>query len=237
MPDARKFSRARHRIKLVHRDVVEERLRRTIRDVLREEDPTAMPGAVDVIAHLAAVIASQLTSQPQSNQRSIKALGEEVVDYGAAFVEEIVREAKKDIRSRIKKVVAAAPPAAGDLPLADDWAGPVAGPTMIERHFGIPRSTLYRWQKRNEVVWLNTRTSRKPVFPLRQFVDGRPAEGIAEVVQAFGDARKAWRWLVEPGPSGAAAQRLEQLLAGDSHGIQDALRSIHERRLGEVSKV
>ncbi|MDR7222244.1 antitoxin Xre/MbcA/ParS toxin-binding domain-containing protein [Aminobacter aminovorans] len=79
----------------------------------------------------------------------------------------------------------------------DSWAGPAAGPTFLEKNFGIARSTLHRWQKRNEVIALRS-GGRKHVFPLAQFVDGRPAQGLAEVQAAFGHGRIAWRWLIEP---------------------------------------
>lgn len=225
MPDARKFSRERHRIKLNRREAIELKLRSMISDMLREEDPTAVPGAVDVIAELTAAIASQLLSQTQSSQRSLKTLTGDIADYGTEFVEQIVRESKRDIRSRIKKTTVAAPPTENGLVLADEWAGPVAGPTMIERHFGIPRSTLYRWQKRKEVVWLNTRTSRKPVFPLRQFVDGHPVNGIPEIVQAFGDPRAAWQWLLKPNTLFNQATPLEKLIEGDATGVVEALQT------------
>lgn len=224
MSDARKFSRERHRIKLNRREAIESKLRLMIRDVLREEDPTAVPGAVDAIAELTAVIASQLVSQTQSVQRSLKTLVD-IQDYGTEFVEQIVREARQDVRSQIKKIAVAAPPPEDGMILADDWAGPVAGPTMIERHFGIPRSTLYRWQKRKEVVWLNTRSSKKPVFPLRQFVDGRPLDGIAEIVQSWGDPRAAWQWLVKPNAHFKEATPLEKLLEGEAARVVEALNS------------
>lgn len=220
MPDERKFSRQRHRIKLESREGVEKKLYSSIRALLREADPSAVPGAVDVIAELSAVIASQLLSQTQTNHRSLKTLKDDIADYGTDFVEQIIQEAKKDARSRINRIAVAAPEEEG-LPLADDWAGPVAGPTLIETHFGIPRSTLYRWQKRHEVVWLNTRTSSKPVFPLRQFVDGRPARGIPEIVQSFDDPRSAWQWLVTPNTYYEGAQPLERLLGGDVENVID----------------
>jgi hypothetical protein len=222
MADARKFSRARHRIKINRREAIESTLRATIHKVLREEDPTSSPGAVEVIAELTAVIASQLLAQTQSTHRSLKTLEDDIVEYGIEFVEQIVRESRKDARARIKKISAAAPPIEVGLIVADDWAGPVAGPTMIERYFGIPRSTLYRWQKRNEVVWLNTRTSKKPVFPLRQFVDGRPENGIAEIVQSFGDPRAAWLWLLRPNYLTDGCAPLEKLLKGDKEVVLDA---------------
>lgn len=224
MADARKFSRERHRIKLNRREEVESTLRSSINDILREEDPTAPPGAVDTIAALTASIASQLLAQPQSTQRALKTLGDDIHDYAAEFVEQMVRESKKDVHARIKRVTRSVSPPQEDLQLADDWAGPVAGPTVIERHYGIPRSTLHRWQKRSEVVWLNIRTSRKPVFPLRQFVDGRPADGIGDIVQAFGDPRAAWLWLITANPALDDTTPLERLLEQDRDGVFEALK-------------
>jgi hypothetical protein len=78
-----------------------------------------------------------------------------------------------------------------------NWAGPVAGPTFLERTFGISRSSLNRWQRRNYVVALRS-GGRKHVFPLAQFVDGRPAAGIADVLDLFSSQRLAWLWLSRP---------------------------------------
>ena len=77
------------------------------------------------------------------------------------------------------------------LQLPDDWAGPVAGPTLLERRYGLARSTLFRWMKRGEVISIRT-SGNRPVFPLKQFVDGRPADGIPEVISIFGDSKRAW---------------------------------------------
>ncbi|WP_027163608.1 hypothetical protein [Mesorhizobium sp. WSM1293] len=80
-----------------------------------------------------------------------------------------------------------------------EWAGPVAGSTHIERRFGIPRSTLHWWQRHNDVVAFR-RGSRKHVFPLAQFIDGRPVHGIREVLSSISDPRLAWLWLISPSP-------------------------------------
>lgn len=78
--------------------------------------------------------------------------------------------------------------------VVEDWAGPVAGPTFLQETFAIPRSTLYRWQLRNEVIGLR-KGGRKFVFPLEQFVDGRPAPGIRQVFTIIGHPRLTWFWL------------------------------------------
>ncbi|QND60454.1 hypothetical protein [Mesorhizobium huakuii] len=80
-----------------------------------------------------------------------------------------------------------------------DWAGQVAGSTYLEEHFGIPRSTLNWWQRHNDVVGLR-KGSRKHVFPLAQFIDGRPVPGIRQVLSLFSSSRLAWLWLVSPLP-------------------------------------
>jgi hypothetical protein len=80
-----------------------------------------------------------------------------------------------------------------------DWAGQVAGPTYLEKRFGIPRSTLHWWQRQNDVVALR-KGARKHVFPLAQFIDGRPAPGIRQVLASISNPRLAWFWLIRPSP-------------------------------------
>ena len=81
----------------------------------------------------------------------------------------------------------------------EEWAGSVAGPVELERDYGIRRSTLHNWQRRGAVVGL-LKGERKHVFPLEQFVDGRPVEGISNVLSVVGHQRRAWLWLVQPSP-------------------------------------
>ncbi|WP_348631167.1 hypothetical protein [Mesorhizobium sp. WSM3224] len=83
--------------------------------------------------------------------------------------------------------------------LIEDWAGEVAGSTHLEEKLRIPRSTLHRWQRRGEVVALR-KGGRKHVFPLAQFVDGRPVPGISDVLAAITSQRLAWFWLSRPSP-------------------------------------
>jgi hypothetical protein len=82
----------------------------------------------------------------------------------------------------------------------EDWAGPVAGPSEIERTYGTRRSTLHDWHKRGAVIGL-LKGERKHVFPLAQFVDGRPVEGMSEVTRVIGNPRVAWQWLTQAKPS------------------------------------
>lgn len=84
-----------------------------------------------------------------------------------------------------------------DITPASDWAGPVAGPTLLEEEYGISRSTLHRWQKRGEAIAFRT-GGRKHVFPLLQFVDGRPVPAIDTLLRLIGSPRDTWLWLIQP---------------------------------------
>jgi hypothetical protein len=95
----------------------------------------------------------------------------------------------------------------------EDWAGPVAGPSELERLFSIKRSTLHDWQQRGAVVGL-LKGERKHVFPLEQFVDGRPVPGMARVTQTIANPRVAWQWLVRSHPTGDRSAPLARLKAG-----------------------
>jgi hypothetical protein len=95
----------------------------------------------------------------------------------------------------------------------EDWAGPLAGPTELERRFGVARSTLHTWQRQGAVVGLLVGV-RKHAFPVEQFVDGRPVAGLGPVVEAVGEPRMAWLWLREPNPELGGASPLERLKAG-----------------------
>ncbi|ESY29619.1 hypothetical protein NKK48_01045 [Mesorhizobium sp. C386A] len=94
-----------------------------------------------------------------------------------------------------------------------EWAGPVAGSTHLERHFGIPRSTLHWWQRHNDVVAFR-RGSRKHVFPLAQFIDGSPMPGIRQVLSSISDPRLAWLWLISPSPLLKGRVPIEMLREG-----------------------
>lgn len=106
----------------------------------------------------------------------------------------------------------------------EDWAGPLAGPTELERDFGIARSTLHTWQKQDAVIGLLVGV-RKHAFPTEQFVDGRPVTGLAAIVAAIGDPRAAWLWLREPNPGFADVTPLTRLKAGATDKVVEMARS------------
>ncbi|MGV1963758.1 hypothetical protein FY133_26600 (plasmid) [Agrobacterium tumefaciens] len=102
----------------------------------------------------------------------------------------------------------------------EDWAGPVAGPGDIEKKFGTKRSTLHDWHKRGAVVGL-LKGERKHVFPLAQFVDGRPVEGLPQVTRIIRNPRVAWQWLIQSKPS-IGGTPLDNLKKGNLDEVLDA---------------
>ena len=106
----------------------------------------------------------------------------------------------------------------------EDWAGPLAGPTELERDFGVARSTLHTWQKQGAVIGLLVGV-RKHAFPTEQFVDGRPVTGLAAIVAAIRDPRAAWLWLREPNPGFAGVTPLTRLKAGATDKVVEMARS------------
>jgi len=106
----------------------------------------------------------------------------------------------------------------------EDWAGPLAGPTELERDFSIARSTLHNWQKQGAVIGLLVGV-RKHAFPTEQFVDGRPVSGLSPVVAAIGEPRTAWLWLRQPNPELGGIAPLARLKAGATEKVVEVARS------------
>lgn len=104
------------------------------------------------------------------------------------------------------------------------WAGPLAGPTELEREHGVARSTLHTWQKQGAVIGLLVGV-RKHAFPVEQFIDGRPVAGLARVLETIGDPRIAWLWLRQPNPGLAGASPLARLQAGAVDSVIEVAQS------------
>lgn len=104
------------------------------------------------------------------------------------------------------------------------WAGPVAGPTELERDHGVARSTLHAWQKQGAVIGLLVGV-RKHAFPVEQFIDGRPVAGLAAVLEVIGDPRTAWLWLREPNPGLGGVSPLARLKSGAVDSVIEVARS------------
>ncbi|MGX7876471.1 MbcA/ParS/Xre antitoxin family protein [Mesorhizobium sp. ORM6] len=160
------------------------------------------------VGKIAGSIASAVTLLSPKHQRAIDAIHADLPGLASKFVRALAAEAAR--RSEAGTAGATSPPTvfladetspsqSDDLEsmLIEDWAGRVAGSTYLEENLRIARSTLHRWQRRNDVIALR-KGGRKHVFPLAQFVDGRPVAGISNVLELIGNPRLAWLWLTRP---------------------------------------
>lgn len=183
-----------------------------VSEALTRQSGLAKAAAANTAQIVAAVAAAVVALSP-AQQKRLKSKSAAVADMIAAFarddapIERIVIPEPTEIERRKgsgfgelididegrRRLAAYATKA----PL-EEWAGPVAGSSALHER-GIARSTLHDWQKRGQVIALLA-GARKHVFPLEQFVDGRPLEGIAQIVAIAPSPRSAWLWSVQPSP-------------------------------------
>ncbi|WP_242187210.1 antitoxin Xre/MbcA/ParS toxin-binding domain-containing protein [Sphingomonas sp. CARO-RG-8B-R24-01] len=181
-----------------------------VRAALQQHNPGAPAGNVRTMAKIIAVVSDVLAELPDakrrklvnakgelrealiqatrgarrsSTRRYVEEAGKVETSQGSGLGERVSLE---EGRVRLDRYATAKP--------LDSWAGPVAGAGEIEEQLGIPRSTLSNWQQRGVVIGL-LRGERKLAYPLEQFVDARPLEGISDVLKVAPDARSAWLWL------------------------------------------
>ncbi|MER9300107.1 MbcA/ParS/Xre antitoxin family protein [Mesorhizobium sp. M0621] len=162
------------------------------------------------VGKIAGSIASAVTLLSPKHQRAIDAIHADLPGLASKFVRALAAEAARRSEAGIAgatnptiillaNVEPPSLPKSDDLEsmLIEDWAGRVAGSTYLEENLRIARSTLHRWQRRGEVIALR-KGGRKHVFPLAQFVDGRPVAGIPGVLSQISNPRLAWLWLTRP---------------------------------------
>jgi len=174
---------------------------------LAHYDEAINQSTVVSVGKIAGSIASAVTLLSPKHQRAIDAIHADLPGLASKFVRALAAEAARRSEAGAMDMpmvlpadeTLAAPPRSDDLEsmLIEDWAGRVAGSTYLEENLRIARSTLHRWQRRGDVIALR-KGGRKHVFPLAQFVDGRPVAGIRDVQALISNPRLAWLWLTRP---------------------------------------
>ncbi|MER9755985.1 hypothetical protein NKJ46_21435 [Mesorhizobium sp. M0166] len=189
-----------------------------IERVLARQGKVTNSDAVVAAGRIAGAVAAAVALLAPTDIRAIDTMQERLPGMASRFVRILAAEAaERSARTRLSSAHRAQgtdvqPVGSGDLDAmrVEDWAGRVAGSTFLQQNLGISRSTLHRWQRSGTVVALRT-GGRKHVFPLAQFVDGRPAPGIKEVLSAMPEPRHAWAWLIGPAPGLAGRTPIEML--------------------------
>lgn len=211
-----------------------------VNDALTRQPGLAKAAAANTAQIVGAVAAAVMSLSP-AQQKRLKGKSNDVADMIAAFArdeapaERIFIPEPVDIehskgsgfgellnieegRRRLSEYATKGP--------IEEWAGPVAGSSLLSE-CGIARSTLHDWQKRGEVVALLV-GARKHAYPLEQFVDGRPVEGLARVVAVAPSPRSAWLWLVQPSPLLGNQRPIDLLKRDRIDDVVEAARTIYQ---------
>lgn len=119
------------------------------------------------------------------------------------------------------------------LAVADDIClnerlGRLADAAEVERQLAIPRSTLQAWRSQGRVIAFKDHR-RKYLYPLEQFVDAKPVDGVRDVLQIIKYPYTALTWLNRPKPS-LRGVPLELLKQGRLYDVLEAA----ERDFGSV---
>ncbi|RUU87501.1 DUF2384 domain-containing protein [Mesorhizobium sp. M7A.F.Ca.MR.176.00.0.0] len=200
----------RFQLQGLKQDDFAEMVAEDVERALAHYDETINKPTMVSVGKIAGSIASAVTLLSPKHQRAIDAIHADLPGLASKFVRALAAEAARRSEAGIAGVInppttpladvePPSLPKSDDLEsmLIEDWAGRVAGSTYLEENLRIARSTLHRWQRRGEVIALR-KGGRKHVFPLAQFVDGRPVAGIRDVLSLISNPRLAWLWLTRP---------------------------------------
>ncbi|WP_260581989.1 antitoxin Xre/MbcA/ParS toxin-binding domain-containing protein [Sphingopyxis sp. PET50] len=203
--------------------------------------PGLAKGAAANTAQIVAAVAAAVVGLPAAQQKRLKSKSADFADMIAAFArddvpaERIIIPEPTEVEPRkgsgfgklidVEEGGRQLSAYATKVPL-EEWAGPVAGSSALHDR-GIARSTLHDWQKRGQVVALLV-GARKHAFPLEQFVDARPVEGIADVLKIVGNPRRAWLWLVQHSPLLAGKRPIDLLKQDRKNEVVEAARTVFE---------
>ncbi|AWC25428.1 hypothetical protein CO731_04925 [Aminobacter sp. MSH1] len=176
-----------------------------VEQLLARLDPDLKRPAIISAAKLAGVAATSYVFLSLKRQAALTTDLNDIADKLDSFIAEIAGVTRQELLAQRAADGGTTKPSNSPMPILNplsvvalhDWVGPSAGPTFLEENYGIARSTLHRWQRRNEAIALLA-GGKRHVFPLAQFVDGRPANGIADVSEVIGHSRLTWYWLSRP---------------------------------------
>lgn len=215
-----------------------------VSDALTRHEPGLAKATAANTAQIVAAVAAAVVGLSPSQQKRLKSRSGDLTDMIAAWARddkaedriEIATPAKVETRRGtgfgelvdVEEGRRRLADYAIDVPL-EDWAGPLAGSSALMEDMGIARSTLHDWQRRGEVVAL-LKGARKHVFPLAQFVDGRPAQGIRDILDIVDSPRRAWFWMVRPSPLLGDKRPIDLLKLDRRQEVVEAARTVFDRQ-------
>lgn len=206
-----------------------------VQAVLRERNPRAPAAEIKTMARIVSIAVDVMSGFPSVNLRGVaredklraalEQVARQFLPVEATQDEPIERTRGSGLGAVISLGQGRARITAYAAPKAiEDWAGPVGGASDVEAQIGVKRTTLNSWYKQNAVIGL-LRGQRKLAYPIEQFVDGRPLQGIADILAVAPDARSAWLWMRQPHGALDGGTPLAALHAGQ----QDRVSAIAQR--------
>ena len=220
-------------------DGIAERVSAKVSSALRTEK-TVGEASLALSALIAGEMAELVAGLPNERRQELKAHSAELMQRVRRAVEGFRRERHGSLALEVPKEIEPSKgeglgpivsPEIGERTLdemaasrkLEGWAGTVAGATELNRAYGIARSSLNRWQHDDDVIGL-LKGTRKHVYPVEQFVDGRPARGLREVIALAGSHRVAWLWLIQQNPVLDGRKPIDLLKRDRVHEVVDAAR-------------
>ena len=213
-----------------------------VSDALTRHEPGLAKAAAANTAQIAGAVAAAVVGLSPAQQKRLKSRSGDLVTMIAAWARDdtvdgrieipdpaIVEPRKGAGFGALVDIEAGRRQLAGyavDVPL-EDWAGPLAGSSVLLQDMGIARSTLHDWQRRGEVVAL-LKGARKHVFPLAQFLDGRPAQGIRDILGIVDSPRRAWFWMVQSSPLLGGKRPIDLLKQDRRQEVVAAARTVFD---------
>lgn len=211
-----------------------------VQTALRAHNPHAPVRELRTMAQIVSIVVDFVADLPKAERSEIvrgrgpfrAALAEAAQSLGRTHIEDGSKTERtrgtglgellsvEEGRARLDRYATAKP--------MEDWAGPVAGAGEIETRLGIKRTTLNSWYKQGAVVGL-LRGQRKLAYPLEQFIDARPLEGLGEVLRLAPDARSAWLWMRQPHAAFDGQTPLALLAKRDADQVHKAAQRDFDR--------
>lgn len=99
----------------------------------------------------------------------------------------------------------------------ESWAGVVADAEATAARLGVTLDKLSGWLEEGRIISVAPLDSEN-VYPIEQFVDGRPVKGLRELVAICPAPRSAWLWLRQPHVFFDGRTPLAALSSGDQEG-------------------
>lgn len=109
----------------------------------------------------------------------------------------------------------------------DHWAGRALTKIALGAILAIDGKDLTSWWRDGRAVGFSDGRG-DTVFPVAQFVDGAPIQGLQRIIADIGDARVAWLWLIQPNTGLGGRAPLDVLKTGSAETLAPVIhRDFH----------